>query len=135
MIVRTLNPSQGSMSPGEALGDSDTLGIDRNVYRKLSSLTDMKEITTPTSADTEFHRFLLEMDKLQAGLDVDSPIEVLNEYLGTLGVTTTYPFPNDTYDVEEWIDVTAHSEYRNVSADSGDNVIADIDGVDYNVIN
>ena len=102
--------------------DDDQLALDRLIYRKLGSLTDNKIITTPESNDTDFRRFLLDMNNLHnhkyypsitAGTPIPtSDLKALDKYLGELGETEVYPFKEDTYNTEAWVTVDAQGEYR-----------------------
>ena len=137
MKVRKLNPSQGALSPDDARISGEELGLDEQIYRKLSSLTDNKSLVEPTGPDSEFDRFLIEMEKIHSGEAVSEAITLLDKYLGNLGDTADYPFRDDTYVSEAWLDVNAQDVSRNVIYDNlgtDDNVITTIDGTDYNII-
>ena len=134
MKIRRVNPTQDALSPGEARGDSSDFGLDRVIYKKLSSLTDNKSLTAPTGPDTEYDRFLIEMEKIHSGLEVTEAMTLLDNYLGTLGVTEEYPFSDDTYSSSEWISLGEQEAYRNVVSTATDNIIVDVLGVDYNII-
>jgi hypothetical protein len=135
-IIRR-NIGQGSSSQEQTLSDSgsphvnkDELLIDRLVYKKLSSLTDNKVLETPVSASDDFKRWLLDMNNLHlhkyypsltSGTPIPTPdIVALDEYLGTLGVTDEYPFKDDSYSVEPWIEIEQILQDR-VLLDTDDN--------------
>jgi hypothetical protein len=137
MKIRRLDYGQGSGKEEQKLDQSsipsignDQLSLDRLVYRKLGSLTDNKVITRPESADTDFHRFLLDMNNLHkykyykdivSDYKLPTPdIIALDEYLGTLGVTENYPFISDRQDIPAWFDYEEPHEVR-VLFDNSDN--------------
>ncbi len=100
---------------------SDELLIDRLIYKRMASLTDNKNLTTPDTPDTDFHRWLLDMNNLwqhkyypllHTGPTPTPDIKALDEYLGTLGVTETYPFSEDTFHLTDWLSQESRSEYR-----------------------
>ena len=128
---------QGAGKAEQKLSDStaphigqDELLLDRLIYRKIGSLTDNKTISTPSSSDSDFHRWLLDMNNLHNKkyyplLSADGPtptpdLIALDEYLGSLGQTEAYPFLNDTYNVESWIDTEGQADMR-VLMDADDN--------------
>ncbi len=137
MKIRRIDHSQSAMKSQEGRIISDELGIDRAVYAKMSSLTDNKTLIEPIDNLSPFDRFLLDMDQIHQG-DTSNPVMMqVDKYLGNLGDTVNYPFADDTYNVEPWIDTTEQSAYRNVITSQADidyNVITDISGVLYNVI-
>lgn len=137
MKVIRVRTSQDAMKGRESDIQGENLVMDRVVYKILSSLTDNKVITNPTGTDSEYDRFLLDMEKIHRGETVHEATDALDEYLALLGVTEQYPFPQDTYSLAQWITYPTQEPYRNVIAkvDGVDyNVITNIDGVDYNVI-
>ncbi len=107
---------------------TDELLLDRLIYRKIGSLTDNKGIVTPASKDSDFHRWLLDMNDLHnykyypliATTQPTPDLTALDEYLGTLGVTEIYPFTEDTYKVKPWLTIEDQSTYR-VLMDTSDN--------------
>jgi len=120
---------QGSDSQ-EQKKKADELLLDRLIYRKIGSLTDNRSIVTPLEKDGDFHRWLLDMNNLHNHkyypmLTVDEPIPTpdltaLDEYLGTLGQTELYPFDEDTYKVDSWLEQLPQQEYR-ILVDESDN--------------
>ena len=115
MKIKRLNYGQVSSGKQEVTLDGDELLIDRLIYKRLGSLTDNKNLVTPTGANSDYDRFLLDMNNLHThkfypeiallmGLPKPTPdIIALDEYLGTLGVEDTYPFIEDTYSIENWL--------------------------------
>ncbi len=119
---------QGSDSQEQKLG-TDELSLDRLIYRKIGSFTDNKSILTPSSADSDFHRWLLDMNNLHNykyypnlydGAIPTPDLTALDEYLGTLGQTEIYPFTEDTYKVKPWVTLDDRVGYR-ILVDTGDN--------------
>ena len=104
--------------------DEGTLLLDRLIYRKMGSLTDNKLLTTPASSDTDFHRWLKDMDNLWnykyypglhalSGNPIPTPdLIALDEYLGSLGITEIYPFSQDTFYQPPWLKMEEQEEYR-----------------------
>ncbi len=136
MRVRRFHQNQDALQKHEGQANDDLI-LDRVTYKKLSSLTDNKIIQNPTGKDSEYDRFLLDMDTILKGTNTDAGVALLDQYLGNLGVTIDYPFRDDTYGIESWIDVEDQSPTRNVIADISGviyNVIAEEGGTDYNVI-
>ncbi len=129
MKVIRRNFGQGSGTQEQKLRDDELL-LDRLIYRKIGSLTDNKLLVTPDSSDTEFHRWLLDMNNLHnkrnyplisAGDPEPTPdLVALDEYLATLGQTEKYPFPQDTYNVESWLEID-DPEPERVIVDTSDN--------------
>jgi len=119
--------AQGSDSQEQKVAN-DELALDRLIYRKIGSFTDNKVITTPPENDTDFHRWLRDMNNLHnykyyPSFAIKTPtpdLIALDEYLATLGVTDTYPFLQDTYDVAPWVTPDTQSVYR-VLVDESDN--------------
>ncbi len=122
--------------------------IPRFIYAQLGNLSDNKRITktekTEGSTDfsmypesTPYQKFMMDMDRFQTyNVDVEN-IKAIDEYLGNLGMTLDYPFLDDKYNVESWIDIETSSEYRNVITmpfNIDENVITSISGEDYNII-
>ena len=120
--------SQGGDKEEQTL-KPDELALDRLIYRRIGSLTDNKSITTPQEADTEFDRWLLSMNdlfsykyypELYTGPTPTPALLALDEYLGSLGMGIDYPFPDDTYYIENWIEVDTQTAVR-VLMDEADN--------------
>jgi len=132
MKIRRITQSQDQLDADDARVKGNELGVERAIYRQLSSLTDNKVIVDPTGPDTEYDRFLLHMNEIQKGIQVSAFVDQFDEYLGTLGVTNDYPFPDDTYWIDSWIDIPKQEQFRNV-VDNNSNVIADVNGTVYNV--
>ncbi len=119
---------------------TDELLLDRLIYRKIGSLTDNKSIVTPPEKDGDFHRWLLDMNNLHnhkyyPNLTADEPIptpdiEALDEYLGTLGQTELYPFDEDTYKVEPWVDIEDQVAYRVLVDETDNTYLTDSAGVE-----
>lgn len=111
---------QGSGEEEQSL-DDDQLVLDRLIYRKIGSYTDNKAIVTPQGNDTDFHRWLLDMNKLHNKKYYDDTILVtadlvaLDKYLGQLGVSEIYPFKQDTYNSPNVLKDIPQTEYRVLS--------------------
>lgn len=136
MKVVRQRTSQDAMKGKESLLQDNKLFFDRVTYKRISSLTDNKVLEAPTSAESEWERFLIAMESIHDGTNTDTDVALLDQYLGNLGITEVYPFPTDTYYAEEWLDVAEQTLTRNVITSQADidyNVITNIDGVDYNV--
>lgn len=106
------------------------LSLDRLIYRRIGSITDNKSLVEPVLPTTDFNRWLLDMNNLHLHkyyplLAVNKPIPTpdvvaLDEYLGTLGDTEVYPFSQDTYNQEVWLDIDSQTEHR-ILIDKSDN--------------
>ena len=130
MKVRRLNYGQGGNTQ-EVEKKDDELLFDRLIYRKLGSLTDNKVMTIPAKPDSDFKRFLLDMNNLHIhkyytglvdGLPLPTPdIIALDEYLGTLGITEDYPFLDDTQEIPLWFDGVDTNKQRRILVDGTDN--------------
>ncbi len=130
-IIKRRDYGQGAGSEEAKLSDEE-LALDRLVYRKLSSWTENKVITTPDGPDTDFHRFLLDMDNLwiykyyptlHTGPIPTPDLIALDEYLGTLGLTQDYPFKDDTYNTINWGITKEDSAEIRVLVDTTDNTV------------
>ncbi len=136
MRIRRQDQNQDAMQKHEGQAKDDLI-LDRVTYKKLSSWTDNKVIQDPTGKDSEYDRFLLDMNDINSGIATDTGVLLLDQYLGNLGVTLDYPFRDDTYQLEPWITVEEQDPTRNVRASVTGveyNVIASVNGTDYNVI-
>jgi len=137
-IIRK-NYGQGSGKEEQKLKDDELL-IDRLIYRKIGSRTDNKVLQTPPAKDSEFHRWLLEMDNLHiykyypslhTGPIPTPDLIALDQYLGTLGVTEVYPFQDDTYHSEFWLDGDAtRTPVRYLVDASDDSLLTDSSGTE-----
>ena len=114
MKIRRLTQSQDASNPDEARIHPGELGIERDIYRKLSSRTDNRTLMVPEDNDSEWHRFLLTMNDINDGIAVSPEADMFDEYLGTLGLTDEYPFPDDKYISEQWIELGAQPPFRQV---------------------
>ena len=133
MKIRRQTQSQDQIDKDDSRLIDTELGIERAVYRKLSSLTDNKVIQNPQGPDSEYERFLLHMNDIEDNIPVSESMDKFDEYLGTLGVTDEYPFLDDVYGVEPWIDVPTQDETRNV-VDKETNIIHTVGTTTYNVV-
>ena len=70
-------------------GVTDLRSFDRTLYRVFSMQDDMKVLTYPARVRSEFDLFLQYAEAKTAG-EVDSNFNMLDEYLGSLGVTEEY---------------------------------------------
>ena len=111
--------------------------IPRFIYSKLGNWTDVKTYTAEDFQDekNEYEFFIMQMDRYsQTGID-DGNIAAIDEYLGSLGVDTEYPFDDDAFNV----DLTGAAtgvENRNVINYNGidiDNIIHHDEGLVKNV--
>ena len=136
MKVIRRNYGQGAGKAEQKVRDDDLL-LDRLIYKRMGSLTDAKALTTPPEKDSEYHRWLLEMNDLHnskyypslyAGPIPTPDIVALDSYLGTLGDTEEYPFQQDTYSVEAWLEIEAQDEYRVLIEDTGTEEFTLMDG-------
>ena len=139
MKIRRIAKFQDSIKEGEArLSRLDELGFDRTVYKSISSRTDNRSLVTPVDRDSEFHRYLLDMNKYHDTGVITPQLQVLDEYLGRLGVEESYPFMDDAYISEPWIEYSSQDPFRNVvHIDDQDEVfnVVHFDGsIMYNVI-
>ena len=136
-------------SQSGTLADIDTgsLIVPRFIYSKLSSLTDAKNLSKAKVMleANEYDFFMMEMETLNATGEDFNGISAIDEYLGGLGVIEEYPFLKDVYNVEPWVTTLTQVEFRNVAntytyIDNEvevvvvDNIVAEIDGITYNVI-
>lgn len=120
--------------------DDNELMLDRLIYRRIGSLTDNKTLFTPADNDTEFNRWLLDMNNLHnkknypllaADLPEPTPdLIALDEYLGMLGVEEEYPFDSDTYYVESWIEGGVVSPERAIMDMSDNTYLTDSNGTE-----
>ncbi len=122
-------------------GEYDII-IPRFIYSKLGNLTNQKSITLEKMKleKNEYQFFMMELNRLfETGEDIDN-IVAMDKYLGELGVEVEYPYSDDTYSSPPIYEVEYQDPIRNVinrgSGFSGEdeNVVADINGVTYNVI-
>ena len=126
---------QGSGKEEQKLNDDELL-LDRLIYRKMGSLTDNKTILTPATNDSDFHRWLLDMNNLHnkkyypsfTGVEPTPDLIALDEYLGSLGITETYPFQQDTYKVDSWLDTIGQTEYRILMDEDDNTYLTDTNG-------
>lgn len=113
----------------------DTLSLAREIYQGLSDVQRMKSLTRPTEIRTEFDKFITMMDDYSLGNITPSEAEIaINEYLGSLGLTEEYPFIQDTFVADNWMDPEAQDAIRNVSLldenlDPTDNIVDNEDNV------
>ena len=133
MRIRRQTQSQDQIDKNDSRLVINELGVERAVYRKLSSLTDNKVIQEPLGPDSEYERFLLHMNDIHNSIPVELPLDVFDEYLGKLGVTEEYPFKDDVYDSDPWLDLGIQDLTRNVVS-VGTNIVYTISGTTYNVV-
>ena len=121
--VTLRNPSQiTSKVVSSATGK---LILNRSIYQRLGSLTNNKTILDDYNngrLPEEFVRFLDRMDTISDDTIISDPeILLLDEYLGSLGVTVEYFYSKDTVDIPQWIaDFGTQTEYR-ILVDESDN--------------
>jgi len=64
----------------------ETKSFDKTIYRVFSRRNEMETVTLPTIVRNEFDQFFMSChNKTEGG--IDPLFDVLNEYLGSLGVT------------------------------------------------
>lgn len=142
MAVRIVltNKSQPTLGLVEASTTShNDVQMNRLVYQQLRSLAKNKTISSDYDnglLPKAFINLVEEFEKKHQGESVDDSINKLDEYLGSLGLTEEYPFSKDRVNIAQWATSGGGSSTRNVisAADSGDNVIITVDGIDYNVV-
>jgi len=106
--------------------------MSRATYQKLGSLIKNKTITTQYENNElagEYKRVLDELNdlylkynypELAKGIAIKDGIVELDEYLGSLGIDTDYPYTKDTLDIPTWLESTDQTEYR-ILVDNTDN--------------
>lgn len=67
----------------------ETLSFDKSIYRVFSMQDDMKTLVYPVRVKSEFDLFLQYAEAKTLG-QVDANFDILDAYLGTIGVTTEY---------------------------------------------
>ena len=111
--------------------------LPRFIYSKLGNFTNAKEYTVEDFEDekNEFDFFMMQMQRYsETGID-DENIAAIDDYLGTLGVDTEYPFNDDGYT----LDLTGAAtgiEDRNVVYNNGSeivNIVHHVEGLLTNV--
>ena len=123
------------------LAEEDNVGlvVPRFIYSKLSNFTNHKTISLVDmeTEDNEYKFFMMELERFyNTSNDIDN-IEALDEYLGSLGITTIYPFADDSYTAPSWIKLSEGLVDRNIVAIVNGiayNIITTMSGTDYNVI-
>ena len=119
---------------------SSDIQMSRFVYQQLRSHVKSKQILDNYNnglLPQEFMSLLEDFNKLQSGEVVSPAMVLLDEYLGSLGDTTTYHFTKDIINVEPWVSTFSQEPTRNVVHEIDGvtyNVIANISGTDYNVV-
>jgi hypothetical protein len=114
--------SSASSKNTEATVDGDTLLLDRLAYRVLGSRTDNRTLTTPTTIGGDVDRLLLDLNELYSTNTPDPELVALDQYLGELGVTLTYPFVSEVYDSPAWLSSQSQDPYRYV-VDRTNNIV------------
>jgi len=122
-------------------GNVDTLYLNRLVYQELRSLAKNKNIidrVNTKSMPNELMTLFGNFDKILNNEEVDESIKNLDEYLGSLGVTTEYMYTKDIINIPNWVEVEQQDPYRNVihanSAGTEYNVIYNDGSEDFNVV-
>jgi len=152
ITVRLTNKSQITR-PETDIASDDSLLFSRAIYQILGSLIRNREMATK-DVDTgvitidwdklppAYAEFAEEMDRLwkhtfypelviAQGIPAPLPSTVLaNEYLGDLGITTTYAYSKDIVNIPSWIDITEQSEYRVLIDDSDNTYLTDTNGTE-----
>ena len=132
-----------SQQTRELTNNSTILGNDihmsRFVYQYFRSLAKGKTISYDYQnrlIPKEMVSVLDKLSDLHEGIEVEDNIHKLDEYLGSLGVDEEYFFSKDVIQIEDWSKYIDQNPTRNVLDDLNSieqNVIANIDGTDYNV--
>ena len=105
-------------SSGKEEVESGTLDVslEKIVYKLLGDLTNNKTLERPTEIKTKYDRWLVDMDNYSNGLiEPTQALLDLDEYLGALGITAEYPFKEDVFDSEPWVDIETRDPYRNLA--------------------
>lgn len=122
-------------------GEYDII-VPRFIYSKLGNLTNHKNINVEdmSKENNEYQFFMMELERFfESGMDIDN-VAAIDEYLSSLGVSIDYPFGDDTYAVDSWIETIEQNESRNVISKTLDsdeeetNVVTIIQGTIYNVL-
>lgn len=131
MKTKRIDFAQGSLAKDVTLNDDNTiLGMDRSIYTNLADRTANRTLTLPTEINSPFDRWLTQMQIASDPAAIVPPdIAIIDEYLGTLGVTDEYPYFEDRFSIEPWIDVGSQELFRvvlyreNTSQDIGIGII------------
>ena len=121
--VTLRNPSQ--ITSKIVPSATDKLILNRSIYQRLRSLINNQTILDDYNNGRlpgEFVRLLDRMDTISDDTIISDPeILLLDEYLGSLGVTVEYFYSKDTVDIPQWIaDFGTQTEYR-ILVDESDN--------------
>ena len=107
-----------------------SLKIDRRTYQYLGSLVKNKTLLENYLNGTLPREYIKLLDELNVlyennkGLSDPQPVaegvEELDAYLGSLGVTDTYPYEKDIQNISAWMQIEDRAPYR-VLTDTTDN--------------
>ena len=98
--------------------------LPRFIYSKLGNWTEIKNITVEhfENEHNEFEFFIMQMQRYtETGID-DGNIAAIDEYLGSLGVDTEYPFDDDTFNIN-LTDVATGINDRNIIYNTGSEIV------------
>lgn len=117
------------------------LGMSRLTYQMLGSLVQNKNLTALYDSGAlpkEYMRTLDDLNDLYlknnypatySNLVIKSGIVELNEYLGSLGLSETYPYSKDIVNIPAWVGIEAKPVYRYIIDTSDDTILMDGDQV------
>lgn len=123
-----LGNSSSVTGPNTSVSVDNRLKFPRIVYQRLGSLANNKTLLEDYNNGTLPEDLVDILEKLNvyhnekyyiSTTTTDDSIKLLDEYLGSLGNTETYPYEKDSVNIGEWIDIEAQPTYR-VLHDSGD---------------
>lgn len=115
MVVKRLAQNQDAIQKQEALfADNVDVALDQVIYARLSNRTENRTLVQPTTNDSKFDRFLVDMNDIHRGISTSSEIQVVDNYLGGFGIDEKYPFQDDKYSVAPWIEIGEQNPIRNV---------------------
>jgi hypothetical protein len=113
LIVKLKNPSQVTTDLAST-PSGNTLSLNRSVYQRLSSLIKNKTLLEDYNSGNlpvEFKDFLDQIETVNTGTATSTTL-VLNEYLGSLGVDSVYPYSKDVNDIADWLDINRVESFR-----------------------
>lgn len=106
------NSSQSFNDDYTSARDPEIIRMSRIVYQNLGSLVKNKTIVKNADYQNEFEKIMYLMD--ENNITADSTLEAIDEYLGSLGITETYPYEKDYNNIPAWADISGESPERNV---------------------
>lgn len=112
--IRLTNNSQIVNTVGKV--SSGVLLLDRSIYQRLGSLIACKTILHDYNNNLlpkSFKNFLDELNTIGTSEATDDTI-ALDNYLGKLGVSETYPYSSDVKNIPQWLTTSSKSNARNI---------------------